>query len=314
VKRDEYSRLPFVSEIGDQRMEFDNPGTKDVYATPLKQEGDAHRREGSSRDFNWSNLNEHLEQMVDEGSDSHPSSASEDEKRPPSSGHAEDKQRDRKKRRIARRTKRSARQIFGIFKGRRGKGLKKPEAEAMGAIMSDLMKGHGAMHFISQAEQATECGDKVSDFSSLFGSSNPLYPPVLQGGRGKVVARTAAEHEAASLIDVNNCLINAIAQASFGRNATFEELVEIRSTLGNVGRMMVANEATILEIRRVLRVTAPFILIIYPETPQERFPKNVVPRHGEIVLRIYNTGEQHFQNKLPNGWHDPEAGKPDGGK
>lgn len=94
---------------------------------------------------------------------------------------------------------------------------------------------------------------------------------------------------ATSLLFQNNCLINAIARAARGNTASFEELVTIRSQLGNVGEMLVASPATIAVIRGALGVTRP-IVVNYPRpTPAETFAgvgTSVVIRH---------TGAAHFE-------------------
>ena|GEM_PF-6503862 len=88
------------------------------------------------------------------------------------------------------------------------------------------------------------------------------------------------------LVQHNNCLINAVAQAALGRNATLAELIAIRNRLGALGNMLVADPATIAVIREVLGI-ADTIVVHYAHGVPETFEGN------EHVIQIRNIGA-HF--------------------
>ena len=210
-KRDQYQHLPFVTSIGGHLVEMNNPGTKDIYMTPL-QEDDAVpgpapvstggekasrvkkisnkrlRRSGTSSDYNFRNLAKRLSLRYE----------TEEERR------------------------KAMGTLFNFYQ-KKGKYEITPEiTEALAAIAADLMKGSvGGRHWIKIAQNAVDTAEKAPSFQQMFTGSNPLYVPAQSGGRNEVTIA----HDAGLLINNNNCLINAIAHAALGRNANITELV-----------------------------------------------------------------------------------------
>ncbi|WP_339375969.1 eCIS core domain-containing protein [Calothrix sp. NIES-2098] len=156
------------------------------------------------------------------------------------------------------------------------------------------------MEFTKQIE---ERGKGTGTMHSIFGSKTySTFLPARSGGSGlqrEQLANYIEEIKASALLSVNNCLINAICQAQYGRNATMPELVEIRSMLGNVGRMLVASADTINVIRQVLHVNNK-IMVRYPlglGAANELFPGM---GGGGGLINVYHTGGHHFQHNQPS--------------
>jgi hypothetical protein len=138
-------------------------------------------------------------------------------------------------------------------------------------------------------------------FHQIFGSkTDSSFLPARKGGsaqqREQLRDRTREELSGEARLWQNNCLINAICQAAYRRNATMEELMTIRFNLNNVGAMMVAHQGTINIIRHVLDINSG-IMVRYPVdsgNPDEPFD-GIDP-----WLEIFHTGGDHFQNDCPN--------------
>ncbi|MEG4230789.1 DUF4157 domain-containing protein [Microcoleus sp. Pol11C3] len=157
-----------------------------------------------------------------------------------------------------------------------------------------------AMEFNRQIQ---ERGNGKGTMHSIFGDKkHSTFLPARTGGSGNQRDKLnlyLQEIQATALLQVNNCLINAICQAVKTRNATMEELVEIRSELGNVGEMMLANDKTIDVISRVLRVNN-WITVRYPldsGAMNETFSRG--SGSGQHI-NIYHTGGNHFQHNQPS--------------
>jgi hypothetical protein len=117
-----------------------------------------------------------------------------------------------------------------------------------------------------------------------------------KGSSKKQVSEDSSEIEsdASRLLHVNNCLINAIANAALGRNANLGELVQIRSVLDNYGEMLVASPEVVNLIRQALQIDNA-ITIVYPgEIPSEDFD-GAGPN-----LIIYHVGGNHFTDEPPD--------------
>jgi|GEM_PF-6701525 len=95
------------------------------------------------------------------------------------------------------------------------------------------------------------------------------------------------ETDANRLLHVNNCLINAISLAARGHMPTLEELMVIRSTLGNYGEMMLATPQVVQLIQNTLNIVNP-ITVLYPSAPAENFVG------VGNVLSIYHVNGNHF--------------------
>lgn len=95
---------------------------------------------------------------------------------------------------------------------------------------------------------------------------------------------------AAKLLERNNCLINAITDAAQNARATIDQLIEIRSTLGNVGQMMAATPTTIPLIKRVLKITSP-IKVYYRD---DGIDPELFAGAGGKTIRITHNGADHF--------------------
>lgn len=158
VKREEYQHLPVVSQIGPLYIEYNNPGTKDIYATPLvsleEEEEEKFRRAGTSQDYNFQNLTSNLEKEAPD----HPT----------------------KKKKLD--------TIFGSFSGGSAGKISEAEAEAIGAISCDFMKGSAAINFVQEAQKRTQKdGFTIYDF---FTGTDPYYSPAKKGVRKLVTKRT----------------------------------------------------------------------------------------------------------------------------
>jgi hypothetical protein len=278
VKTDAYQQIPIVTDIGGHMIEYDNPGTRDIYATPLEESklqpkskpiGKMRRfkRSGTSSEFNWATLAKNLDQ--------------ENYKMP----------------------HREQRRLFKFFLKKQLKmRIDASKAEAMAAIGSDLMKGsHGGRHFLHQALKALKAARRSKlavTFHDLFvgsGSKGPLYAPAAEKGRGKVTRmHQLIEADANLLLGVNNCLINAVSMAGLGRDATIGELIRIRERLQNYGEMLLASPQVVQLIRVVLGIHNQ-IQVVYQDRIPEDFPGAGAP------LTIYHVNGNHFTHVPPDG-------------
>ncbi len=137
---------------------------------------------------------------------------------------------------------------------------------------------------------------------SIFGSktSSTFFPARKGGSKQQRSQLSLYEQEIAAtpLLHSNNCLIHAICLAAYGRVATDLELLIIRSTVGNVGEMLTATDATINEIRRVLRISA-MIVVRYPLGSGAM--NEVFTGSSGVILNIFHTNGNHFQHTQPTG-------------
>ncbi len=275
-KRDDYQRLPMSIDLGGHQIEYDNPGTKDIYATPLdlvessepskskkSNKSRKFRRAGTSADYNWKTLAKNLDSK---------------------------KYKNRKKKQI---------KLLRFFM-RRG-GLKKLDphmAEALAAIGSDLMKGSkGGRFFLHKAIRRIERSEKEPSFSEVFSGKTPFYRPAAIGGRSLVTEmNTQIQLEANQLLGVNNCLINAIALAAGLPMPNLGQLMRIRERIGSYGNMLLATGPTIAIIRNVLNIHAA-IAVIYQDRASEDFDGAGGP------LLIYHVDGNHFTHQMPLDFH-----------
>lgn len=133
-------------------------------------------------------------------------------------------------------------------------------------------------------------------FRDIFGDkSTSTFLPARTGGSSQQ-REMIREVLMAKLLWVNNCLINAICQAVYGRNATQAELVAIRAQTGSVGEMLAASDRTIGIITNVLGIEDS-IVVHYPTStglPNEQFG------NGDNEIHIYHTGGNHFVHNCPD--------------
>lgn len=156
VKRDEYyEHLPVVVELGGQQLEFATPYGNDVYCYGLKKTGNGYQRSGGNREFNYVNLATNLD-----------ATATTPESR-----------------------KRKREVIFGPFKGQMLDKYQPEEAEAIGAIGCDFLKGMGNMHYVNKAEKLGGKDDLT--FKEMFTGANPVYRPAMDKGRKLATQKTA---------------------------------------------------------------------------------------------------------------------------
>jgi hypothetical protein len=304
VKRNEYKlHLPIVTQIGPSYIEYASPGTDDVYATPLvpiKGSSDTFKRAGTSSDYNFKNLTGGLER---EARDSTKSTAEKGKEAEGSEENqeAEDSAPKQKKRKLD--------TVLKTFSGESSGGLTEAEAEAIAAISCDFMKGSSAMEFVMQAQKHAEKEGGVTSFSDYFMSDDPAYGPAAKGGRGRVVEKTKQAKarkqeqkklagEVGHLINVNNCLINALALGSLRRNANLIELIAIRTRLGNVGEMMVASPHNVGVIREVLGITSA--VTVHYDIARDGTPNEDIPGAGGDTVHIFHTGGDHFVHLCPD--------------
>lgn len=117
-----------------------------------------------------------------------------------------------------------------------------------------------------------------------------------KGSSKKQVSEDSSEIEsdASRLLHVNNCLINAIANAALGRNANLGELVQIRSVLDNYGEMLVASPEVVNLIRQALQIDNAITIVYSGEIPSEDFDGT-----GPNLI-IYHVGGNHFTDEPPD--------------
>ncbi|GEM_PF-4649108 len=143
----------------------------------------------------------------------------------------------------------------------------------------------------SKTTQEYQSGVTLSNFEPM-----PLLGPWAKYGT-EVQKQTEMLHlqNIQSLLHVNNCLINAVAQGAFGRNATLAELVEIRTQVEQrgfpIGSMLVAAPAILNIIRDVLGIRRR-ILVHYQgsrqlsdSVPTRTAPTDPLDRPGPTGFR-----------------------------
>jgi hypothetical protein len=88
----------------------------------------------------------------------------------------------------------------------------------------------------------------------------------------------------------NNCLINAIKRAAFGKNVLVseQELLRIRLRIGQLGTMLVASPRTISIICEELKIQRG-VVVVYQEGPSEDFGDT-----ANNPVMILHTGAAHF--------------------
>jgi hypothetical protein len=152
-------------------------------------------------------------------------------------------------------------------------------------------------------EQLKDRAKGNTTFHNIFGSKKTsTFLPAREKGssqqRGKRREEVKKELRGQAALWQNNCLINAICQAAHHRNATMEELLQIRFNLNNMGEMMLASQRSIDAIRNALGGINNPVTVHYPAidvAPNEDF-LGVGP-----ALDIYHTGALHFQDTPPHG-------------
>lgn len=269
-KRDEYHRLPMTVDLGGHHIEYDNPGTKDIYATPLDKVTSSQsskrkkfKRAGKSSDYNWKNLSRNLDRM---------------------------EYKDRQERQM---------QMLRFFlRPNELLNLDPYMAEALAAIGSDLMKGSkGGRFYLRRTLRSLQNLQKSKadpSFSDVFSGKSPLYEPAAIGGRSLVSKMNSRiQIEANQLLEDNNCLINAIALAAGRPVPTLGQLMAIRERIGSYGDMLLATNETVGIIREVLEINTA-IAVIYQDRESEDFPGV-----GEPLL-IYHVNGNHFTHQMPH--------------
>lgn len=153
------------------------------------------------------------------------------------------------------------------------------------------------------SDRMKERSEGKGTLHSIFGDKkSSTFLPARTGGSGRQRAQLSTYQQevlAAAALWQNNCLINAIAQAVRGSNATMEELVTIRSRLGNVGRMMAATQANIDIIRQCLHIRNSIIVRYVLGSGG----MNETLAGDAPFLTIYHTGGAHFQHTPQLGVH-----------
>lgn len=293
AKRDEYDALPpIIVRVGPRLIEFAPPGTKDIYATPLvaiNEKEKIYKRAGTSSAYKYDNLSKNLQK--EEGLKKRSREELSDEEL--------EKERLENRREIIKR-------IFETFKGKKHT-LSESEAEAVGAIACDLIKGSKGMKFV---EEALEKGVKGQfKFSDMFEGTSPIYQPSKTGGRILATNETLKYHtfkkevRENQLLGQNNCLINAIARAARRNLPNIGELIRIRERLHNIGEMMAATPDSIPVILRELNLDVA-VRVHYPLGSDGN---DETLGNGSTLIHIYHTGGNHFEADCPNEenyWHE----------
>jgi hypothetical protein len=268
-KRDKYQRLPVSVDLGGHHIEYNNPGSKDIYATPLSSVSSSasskrkkFRRAGTSRDFNWKKLSQNL-----------------------------DRRKYKKRRNLQM-------QMMDFFL-RKGATLELDStiAEAIAAIGSDLMKGSkGGRFYIRRTLRRLQRSKCSPSFVKVFSGKKPWYNPASIGGRSLVSSMNdKIQIDANLLLGVNNCLINAVALAAGLPMPNLGMLMAIRERIGSYGEMLLATNETLRIIREVLEIQNP-IAVVYQDRQSEDFAGS-----GDVLL-IYHVGGDHFTDKKPSGF------------
>jgi hypothetical protein len=172
--------LPIVTRVGGQLVEFDSPGTQDIYAFPLvpakspltpakretpdeeskktaarenpkkkrKVDADQYKREGGTADHTWASMEARLTSQKTTNRD----------------------------------------RVFGPFSGKMPAESTPIEALVTSAMTSDLMKGvAGGLAYVKEAESALTKG---SSYKTVYsGGDKRVYAPAKAGGRSLVTSR-----------------------------------------------------------------------------------------------------------------------------
>lgn len=154
----------------------------------------------------------------------------------------------------------------------------KSESEGEAGFSIGIGGGSTPETFMALVESAAlkPVGDRMSAEPSSSGSSS--------------AARVEAD--ARLLLNVNNCLINAIALGALGREATLVELTAIRGAMNNYGEMLLASPAVVGLIRQTLNIQVPITVHYGGNIPDEDFAG---VGHG---ITIYHVNGNHFTHEL----------------
>jgi hypothetical protein len=308
VKRDDYSHLPLVTDIGGHHIELDNPGTRDIYATPLDEvtmmdtgsgtdskSSSKSKAKTASKPKSKFELSKALKKQKNK-----PGKSSQKIRKFKRAGQSTDFNWKRLAERLQKRNykdpKAQLRKIFQYFLLKGKIDMDRETAEAIAAIGSDLMKGSkGGRLLLRLALRKLDKAKKNDNsiFSQMFTGNNPDYQPAATGGRALVTStHKQILTDANFLLGVNNCLIHAVAQAAHGRQANLGEIIRVREHFANYGEMMLATPQTIDVIRQALGIQNR-IRVVYPNpTPHEDFAGQAP------MLVIYHVHGNHFQHNL----------------
>ena len=117
-----------------------------------------------------------------------------------------------------------------------------------------------------------------------------------KSGSQKTKFNPVEEYQLNFLLNMNNCLINAIYRATFGDNAQVsrEQLIQIRTRIGSIGTMLFATPQVIAIILDVLGIHNRGVVVVYQDRPSEDFGNtNVNP------IMVEHTGHLHFEPYRP---------------
>jgi hypothetical protein len=177
VKRSLYKEhLPLVAKVGANFFEYKDPGTLDIYATPLVSTGKdgEYKRKGKSDEFNFKNLTHGLEEQLRmKNKISTEEKIETDEKM--------------KEENVDTRGE-MMKNVFGTFLGDEIGLVSEAEEEAIAAISCDFMKGSKAFEFVRDAKEKSE--KEKTSFSGMFTGDDPVYEPAKEHGRRLVTERT----------------------------------------------------------------------------------------------------------------------------
>jgi hypothetical protein len=298
VKREMYNLLPIVSQIGPIMVEYDNPGTKDIYATPLVKDGDKDRwkRAGSSADYNFANLTDHLEQEA---------------VAPPKTVKDEVEKETKEEPRTR---KRKFESIMDTFRGTSSE-LTSNEAEAVGAISCDFMKGSGAMHFIEQAEKhKSEVATSFAPFFKQTAEEKELpkakrprlwYRPAEKDGRALVTEHTDTyrEHrrQVKPFVQQTNNLVNTIARSTKKPTPTQWGLIRLGDKMKlqpkDMVKLLEPTKESVKAITEEMAITQD-IVIHYPK--QEKRKSQKFGTYGGTPLPLFYLGETNYSETCDN--------------
>ncbi|MEM6684611.1 MAG: hypothetical protein AAF617_02355, partial [Bacteroidota bacterium] len=287
------------------KIEFDNPGTKDIYATPLKEikEKEETKKKSKPRFKPSKFIRKRLRGSV-KTSPKAPKSTTIKKRRFKRTGTSSDFNwktlSDNLENKNYNDPKSKQRQILNFFleKSNTALNFDSQTAEAIAAIASDLMKGSkGGRHFLREADKKVKESQQNFSFHQVFSGDKALYQPAKSGGRKLVTDMTSEiELEANRVLGDNNCLFNAIALAAGRRLPNLGELMRIRERIGSFGNSLYANHANIAIIRDVLGIHNDISVIYPPPKPSEDFPGT---NNGPTLL-IYHVNGNHFTHIMPN--------------
>lgn len=282
VKRDSYDLLPFVSKVGPLYIEYNSPGTKDIYATPLEKiPGDSKKfkRAGEMAKYNYRNLTARLEEE------------------PPVPVGNKRKRSSLTEQRQAKRQKMEG--ILKPFSGESEGELSEAQAETVAAISCDFMKGSGAMNFVEQAQR--HIGEIQSDFAPFFRRVDPHYVPAQKGGRKMVTDFTTSTRtlrkEVKPLLRQRNNLVHAIARAHHGRMPTPWGWVRIRKQVRTPTALLEPSVTTMKAITEELEVKQN-VIVHYPLRLKRK--RQTFGNHSGKALNIYHVQGDEFTDTCPD--------------